>query len=134
MKKITSVFLLLFLTMSCFAWQEYTLVYQGYSYKKTLCDDPTYAPGEKVKLSAGIPEMSGKVFSHWEFEGNKYTPSQTFVMPHKDVVLVPVWEDKGTGIENLQQSAVSSQKVLRDGVLYIIYNGVKYNVMGERVQ
>lgn len=38
------------------------------------------------------------------------------------------------GIENIQPSVVSTQKVIRDGQLYIMYNGTMYNVQGLKVK
>lgn len=40
----------------------------------------------------------------------------------------------GDGIENVQRDNVQGTKVLRDGQLYIMYNGTKYNVQGVRVE
>ena len=37
-------------------------------------------------------------------------------------------------IENVQRDNVQGTKVLRDGQLYIMYNGTKYNVQGVRVE
>ena len=39
-----------------------------------------------------------------------------------------------TGLENTQSSTVGCQKILRDGQLVIIRNGVEYTVNGQRVQ
>ena len=39
-----------------------------------------------------------------------------------------------TGVENVQYSAFSGQKILRNGQLYIQYNGQMYNVQGIRVE
>ena len=39
----------------------------------------------------------------------------------------------GTGIESIQPSAVSIQKVLRDGRLIIVRDGVEYTILGGRV-
>lgn len=39
-----------------------------------------------------------------------------------------------TGIESVQYSAFSGQKILRNGQLYIQYNGQMYNVQGIRVE
>ena len=108
--------------------EQYTLVYQGYPFKKTLCDDPAYAAGNHLTISAGVPKKDGKVFKCWEFDGNTYSPAQKFTMPAKDVVFVPVWED-GSGVESVQPSAVSCQKI---GQLVIIRDGVEYNALGIR--
>lgn len=42
-------------------------------------------------------------------------------------------EQTATGVENVQGS-VQSTKVIENGVLYIIKNGVKYNAMGQEVK
>lgn len=45
-------------------------------------------------------------------------------------------EDKGatTGIDNSSANSCGSQKILRDGQLYILYNGTKYNVHGQLIK
>ena len=45
-------------------------------------------------------------------------------------------EDKGatTGIDNSSANSCGSQKILRDGQLYILYNGAKYNVHGQLIK
>ena len=45
-------------------------------------------------------------------------------------------EDQGTstGIDNSSAKVSGSQKILRDGQLYILYNGAKYNVMGAQLR
>ena len=45
-------------------------------------------------------------------------------------------KDTGTGIDeaNSQQPTANSQKLLRDGVLYILREGKMYNVQGQKVQ
>ncbi|MBR6830187.1 MAG: hypothetical protein IKM83_06205, partial [Paludibacteraceae bacterium] len=47
---------------------------------------------------------------------------------------MPFIFDQATGVESIQHSAVSSQKFIENGVLYIIKNGVKYNAMGQEVK
>ena len=42
--------------------------------------------------------------------------------------------DQATDVESIQPSAVSNQKILENGVLYIIKNGVRYNVQGQIVK
>jgi len=39
-----------------------------------------------------------------------------------------------TGVENIQSSAISSQKVIRNGQMVIIRDGVEYTVLGARMQ
>ena len=38
-----------------------------------------------------------------------------------------------TGIENIQPSDAGRQKILRDGQLYILYNGTMYDVRGQKI-
>ena len=47
---------------------------------------------------------------------------------------MPFIFNQATGVESIQSSAVSSQKVLRDGQLVIIRNGVEYNAAGQIVK
>ena len=47
---------------------------------------------------------------------------------------MPFIFDQATGVESIQPSAVSSQKVIENGVLYIIKNGAKYNAQGQVVK
>ena len=44
------------------------------------------------------------------------------------------FEPEKTGIESLQQSAVSVQKILRDGQMFIIRNGIEYTINGQIVK
>lgn len=44
------------------------------------------------------------------------------------------FEPEKTGIESLQQSAVSIQKILRDGQLYLLYKGTMYDVRGQIIK
>lgn len=39
-----------------------------------------------------------------------------------------------TGVESIQSSAIGSQKVIENGVLYIMKNGVRYNAQGQIVK
>ena len=53
----------------------------------------------------------------------------------RDVVIEgQAFETETAGVESIQPSVISSQKVLENNVLYIIKNGVKYNVQGQIVK
>ena len=134
MRKICLLGLLM--SVMTMAAEEYTLTYQGFPYMKTVCANPTYAAGTIVKLSKGRPQIPGKWFDGWEYKGVVYDPGDSFVMPAEDVVLVPKLQDVGEGIEVVdgQQSKVKARKILRDGQLLIVRDGVEYNVIGERVK
>ena len=45
-----------------------------------------------------------------------------------------VYNTTGTGMESNQQSAVSVQKVMRDGQLIIIRDGIEYNTIGQTIR
>ena len=47
---------------------------------------------------------------------------------------MPFIFDQATGVENVQGDNVQSTKVIENGVLYIIKNGVKYNAQGQMVK
>ena len=110
--------------------ERYTLTYAGYPYKKTECEEPTYEAGDKVTLSAGSPKQDHKIFKYWTFDGEIYYPSDELTIPAQDVVLVAVWENDETGVEELQAVPVA-KKVLREGRLYIIRDGKQYDVLGQ---
>jgi hypothetical protein len=43
-------------------------------------------------------------------------------------------EQTATGLEDIQGDDLQSTKVLRNGQLYIMYNGTFYNVLGQEVK
>ena len=43
-------------------------------------------------------------------------------------------ENTTTDVESIQHSEVSIQKVIENGILYIIMNGIKYNAQGQVVK
>ena len=43
-------------------------------------------------------------------------------------------DNTGQGVESIQPSAISYQKVLRNGMLYIIKNGIRYNALGAEIR
>ena len=135
MRKISLIGFLLAAVMAVSA-EEYSLTYQGFPYMKTACENPTYAAGTIVKLSSGRPKISGKWLEAWVYNNVEYQPGDSFVMPAEDVVLVPKMKDVGEGIETVesQKSRVKSYKILRDGQLLIVRDGVEYNIIGVRVK
>ncbi len=74
-----------------------------------------------------------------------YHYTASMLNPHKAYVIysgsqssaprrMPFVFEVATDVESIQPSAVSSQKVLRDGQLVIIRNGVEYNAAGQMVK
>ena len=72
-----------------------------------------------------------------------YHYTASMLNPHKAYVIysgsqapkrMPFIFNQATGVESVQPSVISSQKVVENGVLYIIKNGVKYNAQGQIVK
>ena len=74
-----------------------------------------------------------------------YHYTASMLNPHKAYVIysgsqssaprrMPFVFEVATDVESIQPSAVSSQKVIENGVLYIIKNGVRYNAQGQIVK
>ena len=134
MRKITILSLMLLVGLVALA-QQYSITYQGYPFLfRTSCDYPTFAAGDHLTITAGKPYNDGKEFLGWKFDGNLYKPAQKFIMPAQDVVFVPVFDGDEHAAINNQPSAIDSHKVLENGVLFLINNGVKYTIMAELVQ
>lgn len=129
---VTLCFLLTVLGLTAKAEEVYTLTYEGYPYRKTLCENPSYAAGTSVTLSIGQPVKDGVSLKAWKYDEVEYLPGATFVMPEADVVLVPVWQST-VAVENVQ-TETQILKYLRDGQLIIVRDGVEYNAQGGRLQ
>ena len=69
--------------------------------------------------------------AYFIIDRNTITPAQAPKGSHARIV---EREDNTTEIESIQSSAVSIQKVLRDGQLIIIRNGVEYNAKGQMIK
>ena len=68
--------------------------------------------------------------------GNTYTVSATIISGDYTFVLAPfdfTLSSGATGIESHQHSAISIQKIFRDGQLIIIRDGKEYNALGHQL-
>ena len=129
---VLSIALMATLTLSAAEW---TLTYKGYSCKRTMCDGPFYKAGTKITLSSGVPvSEEGKVFAGWTYGKQTYQPGATFVMPNNDVLLVPSWKNADEAIEGIQSTEYRVQKILRNGQIVILRDGMEYDVLGNRIQ
>ena len=95
----------------------------------------SFLPGETVTITATAKE--GYHFDHWEIEGDKkhteYKPA-TLDIEAEDIVYVAYFAE-GEGIESITIDPTKNvQKVLVDGVIYILRDGYIYTVTGEKVQ
>lgn len=132
MKKIATLCILLMATVACMA-DTFLLTYQGFPYNQTNCSGPAYAPGAAVKLTTGIPEKADRTFAGWRYEGVVYAPGAIFTMPMKDVELVPAWAEE-LAVETVHEMVSKPSKLIRDGQIVIIRDGVEYNVLGARLK
>ena len=99
----------------------------------TTNNSPEY--GSQIKLTATAKE--GYEFVRWS-DGDNHA-SRTIEVTG-DIYLQAIFQDPTNPIDGIeevgmQQSAMSAQKVLRDGVLYIICpDGKTYNAQGAEVR
>jgi len=111
-----------------------TISYQGFPYRKTACEEPTYKEGTTYTLPTYVPKNEqGKELKAWSFGGETYAPGASFTVPATDVEFVPVWDGDATDIDHVAE-AVKAVKILRDGQLIIVRDGAEYNIIGTRVK
>lgn len=133
MKQSIIFFITLFVvgTMSAGEW---TVTYKGYPYKRTACDGPYYKSGATVTISSGKPvSAEGKEFQGWQYGTKIYQPGASFVMPDKDVELIPKWKGD-EALEGVQSTEHRAQKILRNGQLVIVRDGMEYDVLGNIIK
>ena len=110
----------------------YSLTYKDYPYKKIACEEPVYEAGTIIKLSNGKPTRVGHEFLGWIYAGRLYQPGDNFVMPDENAELVACWDEW----EAIDEASVrvKAKKMIRNGQLIIVRDGVEYNVIGVRVK
>ncbi len=116
-----------------------------YSFAK-LSTEPAAITNDLIGcVEATTPEAGMNfVLSEHENEAAFYEFRGTQIPAHKAYLNIPaaaqapkrirMVTDTATDVENVQQSEISSQKVLRDGQVIIIRNGVEYNVAGQVIR
>ena len=129
----SATFAALLLMAGMLSAASYTLVYQGFPYKRTSCELPTYESGVEIMLPSANPVQDGKPLKGWQYGEEIFLPGTLFVMPEADVVLLPVW-DEGTGVGQSVRCVTPVEKILRDGQLLILRDNKVYNLLGESVQ
>ena len=116
------------------AKQKVNISYQGFPYRKTACEEPTYKEGTTYTLPTYVPKNEqGKELKAWSFGGETYAPGASFTVPATDVEFVPVWDGDATDIDHVAET-VKAVKILRDGQLIIVRDGAEYNIIGTRVK
>lgn len=105
--------------------------FEGFPYRRTMCELPTYKVGSTYTLPTAVPEQDNKTLKAWEFAERQYEPGDAFIVPDTDVVFVPVW-DGGEGVANTEVRS-SATKILRDGQLIILRDGAAYTILGGKL-
>jgi len=74
----------------------------------------------------------------YHYTASMLNPHKAYVIysgaPNQAPKRMPFIFNQATGVENVQGDKVQSTKVIENGVLYIIKNGVKYNAQGQVVK
>ena len=122
----------------------------------------TYTEGTKVYAPAaataanvlqGVFELTTIPTGKWFLNGNQWwcstgsqtatanrayltdiTPAKAAPVPGRRRINMPVQANAPTAVDHVQGDKVQGVKVLRNGQLYIIKNGVKYNAQGQIVK
>lgn len=111
----------------------YTFIYSGYMGNTTHCGGGKHcAAGDTIIISSGTPTKVGDNFLGWTYNGQIYQPGDQFIMPSSNVTLVAKWQYSTAVEETIEENSV--HKIIRDGGLYIIVNGVTYDSLGRKVE
>ena len=78
------------------------------------------------------------VVGFYHYTASNLNPHKAYVIysgtPNLAPKRMPFIFDQATGVENVQNSDIRSQKVVENGQLIIIRNGVRYNAAGQNVK
>lgn len=99
--------------------QEYTVAANAHNY--ILHNNGLYYVDSEVKI------VSNRAFIDWSNVPSFMTPSSA---PRRRIGVY----NMPTGVENVQGDKVQCTKVIENGVLYLLYNGTRYNVQGQIVK
>ncbi|MBO4250254.1 MAG: fibronectin type III domain-containing protein [Paludibacteraceae bacterium] len=89
--------------------------------------------GKTIVLSA--KPADGYVFQYYEDGTDEIKTADYSVIMNKNKTVTAVFKKKAQGVEPVANSQQpTALKMLRDGQLYLIYNGTTYNVQGQEVK
>ena len=100
--------------------QEYTVASNAHNY--ILHNNGLYFVDSEVKI------VSNRAFIDWSNVPSNMAPPSSVPRRRIGVYNTP------TGVETVQGDKVQCTKVIENGVLYLMYNGTKYNVQGQIVK
>ncbi len=90
-----------------------------------------YAEGTELTITA-VP-ANGYEFVQWS-DGETTNPYLLTVENGKNISITAMFCEKGQGIENIQVEGDQPQKIMMDGILYIVREGKIYNAQGANVK
>lgn len=90
-----------------------------------------YAEGTELTITAQPAE--GYEFVQWS-DGNTANPYYLTVEDGKNINITALFCEKGQAIENIQVEGDQPQKIMMDGILYIVRDGKIYNAQGANVK
>ena len=90
-----------------------------------------YAEGTELTITAEPAE--GYEFVQWS-DGHETNPYYLTVENGKNISITAMFCEKGQGIENIQVEGDQPQKIMMDGILYIVREGKIYNAQGANVK
>ena len=90
-----------------------------------------YAEGTELTITAQPAE--GYEFVQWS-DGHETNPYLLTVEDGKNINITAMFCEKGQGIENIQVEGDQPQKIMMDGILYIVREGKIYNAQGANVK
>ena len=90
-----------------------------------------YAEGTELTITAEPAE--GYEFVQWS-DGETANPYLLTVENGKNINITAMFCGKGQGIENIQVEGDQPQKIMMDGILYIVRDGKIYNAFGAEVK
>ncbi len=90
-----------------------------------------YAEGTELTITA-VP-ANGYEFVQWS-DGETANPYLLTVENGKNISITAMFCEKGQGIENIQVEGDQPQKIMMDGILYIVREGKIYNAQGANVK
>jgi len=97
----------------------------------TVTGGGTYEPNAQVTLTATPKE--GFVFVKWS-DGNTDNPRTLAATANANFIAIFASNSQGVEIVESQKSKVESKKVLRDGQIIIVREGIQYNTLGVKLQ
>ena len=131
MRRFPALAIVLLVALTAGAIPRVHVTYQGFPYKRTTCELPTFEIWSTITLPTAPVKEDKKVVVGWLYNGKTYKPGESFTIPEDDVEFVPVWGTQD--IETVKEERLTI-KELRDGQLIIVREGAKYNILGGRIR